>query len=218
MSELIERFHNEAMSSVEASVSKAAVVVERFADWAAQNKVLISEPAEMLDHVVYLKEIAATNSHEQTLKKQTGCADAISLYPSAIAEQADEVGGVLRGPPKLLQPTQLSRATLRAFDGYFMRVRVTKMVRGHAIAIARLVREGRCIWTNDLVGQELHLDRFTLEDLETYCGAEFEVLQWIHFKGGRNSTFGKVMRELYKERMLLKAEKNPLREGDQADP
>jgi hypothetical protein len=30
---LIERFHKKAMSSVEASVSKAAVVIQRFADW-----------------------------------------------------------------------------------------------------------------------------------------------------------------------------------------
>jgi hypothetical protein len=102
MSELIERFHNEAMSSVEASVSKAAVVVKCFADWAAQNKELINEPAEVLDHVSYLKEIDPTNGHERTLKKLTGCVDANSLYPSAIAEQADEVNGVLRGPPKLL--------------------------------------------------------------------------------------------------------------------
>jgi hypothetical protein len=210
MPELIERFHNEAMSSVEASVSKAAVVVKRFADWAAQNKVLISEPAEVLDHVVYLKQIEATSSHERTLKKLTGVIDANSLYPSAIAEQADEVNWVLRGPPQLLQPNQLSRATLRGFAGYFVRARVTKMVRGHAIAIARLVREERCLWTNDLVGQELHLDRFTLEDLETFCGAEFEILQGIYFTGERNPAFGKVMRELYEERMLLKAAKNPL--------
>ena len=85
---------------------------------------------------------------------------------------------------------QLTYEFLRRQDGYFVKVRVSKVGNRKQFPLASVIGEGGTRdWTSDLEGKEIYLDRTGLEDLIEFQGVEFELLQDYYFdEGGATSS------------------------------
>ena len=128
--------------------------------------------------------------------------DAVGLYASAMKR----IPGFLKGAPKVWDET----IDLSKVDGYFLKIRVNKVARKWRFPITRLKEESENLWTNDLEGKEIVVDRFTLEDLVRHSGVTYTILQGYYFDEGRNNAVNSVIQELFQMRKRYKAEGNPL--------
>ena len=129
--------------------------------------------------------------------------DGVSLYPSAMRR----ILGYLIGSPKVWDPS----VDLSACDGYFLKIKVTKVGKRYKFPICRLkTDEGGNNWTNELVGETITVDRFTLEDLIKYQQLEYDIVQGYYFNEGRNSKINDVILTMFNDRLRYKKEGNPL--------
>ena len=178
------------------------------------------------------------NNKKQWIKGKIVDFDCVSLYPSAMRRLGDmkgrmkasveeaveedvdrsgwkklekSTGGYLLGSPKVYNP---EIHNLDEMDGYFLKIKVTApLKKEYRLPVARIrTEEGGCNWTNDLNGQEIFVDRFTLEDLQTHCGIEYEIIQGYVFDEGRNNRIKDAIQEMFDERKRIKDEdsSNPM--------
>lgn len=134
--------------------------------------------------------------------------DGVSLYPSAMKRLA-ELLGVLKGFPKIL-PENSTYEDLKKFDGYFVKINVTKIGKERGFPLLSRKNEfGVREFRNDLTGIH-YVDKVTLEDLIEFQKIEFEVLSGYYFDDGRNSKVGKVIQHLFDTRKREKANGNPI--------
>lgn len=133
--------------------------------------------------------------------------DFVSLYPTAVIRMK----GFLKGKPKVLQPDQLTYEFLQQQDGYFVKIKVTKVGKHLNFALLSQVSEddGIRIFNNDMVNRYQYVDKTTLEDYITFQQVEFKVICGYYFDEGRNSLNRETMRELFAIRLKQKKEKNP---------
>ena len=68
------------------------------------------------------------------------------------------------------------------------------------------------MFSNDMVGRIVRVDRYTLEDLIQFQGITFEVLRGYYFNEGFNKKINEVIKFLFDERLRLKKEGNPAQE------
>ena len=133
--------------------------------------------------------------------------DAVSLYPSAMRR----MDGFLKGVPKVL--TELSYDFLKQQDGYFVDIRITNVGIHRKFPLMSFKnQDGVRIFTNDMVGKIICVDRYTLEDLIEFQNISFEVLRGYYFNDGFNTKINSVIKFLFDERLRLKNEKNPAQE------
>ena len=59
-------------------------------------------------------------------------------------------------------------------------------------------------------GEEVYVDRISLEELMEHHDIDFEVKTGVMFNEGYNNKIGKVVKELYDLRVKYKKEKNPV--------
>jgi hypothetical protein len=131
--------------------------------------------------------------------------DACSLYPSAMS-----MLGYLKGIPKVIQPNQLNHDFLKSVDGYFVKVRITKVGKRRQFPLlSEITKDSVRRFHDDFVGKTVFVDKISLEDLIEFHDVEFEVLQGYYFDQGRNYKIQEVINKLYNTRKRMKAEKNP---------
>lgn len=133
--------------------------------------------------------------------------DAVSLYPSAMRR----MDGFLKGTPKVLE--NLSYDFLKQQDGYFVDVRVTSVGVKRKFPLMSYKNEnGVRMFSNDMIGKIIRVDRYTLEDLIEFQGITFEVLRGYYFNEGFNNRINEVIKFLFEERLKKKKEGNPSQE------
>ena len=141
--------------------------------------------------------------------------DGVSLYPSSMVRLSNDLGGYLKGSPKVIQPHQLNRTFLDSVDGYFLEVEVTKVGINRAFPILSYIDEAtgtRNFCNQEMVGRVIAIDKIALEDGETFQGAEYRLIRGYYFDEGRDPTIGSVMERLFNERLKKKKEGNPIQE------
>ena len=140
--------------------------------------------------------------------KKYKCVDKNSLYPTAIVR----LKGYPKGPAKNITEKDLkSKKFLEYADEFYLKIRILKVGRRlHFPCLSKIGENGNRIWTNDMEGEEIFVDRITLEDLVKYHEIKYECLLGVMFDEGYNAKIGKVVRKLYDLRMQYKREKNPL--------
>ena len=90
-------------------------------------------------------------------------------------------------------------------DGYFLKIKVTSIGKRYRFPITRIKDEkGGCNWTNDLVGKDFFMDRFTLEDLVKHSKITYTILQGYYFNEGRNPKIEETISTLFSERLRIK--------------
>jgi hypothetical protein len=146
--------------------------------------------------------VMCANNKRSHTKKKLADFDGVSLYPSAM-KRLGALGGYLKGAPKVWRP----EIDLNIVDGYFLKIKVTSIGKRYRFPITRIKDvNGGCNWTNDLVGKEIFVDRFTLEDLVKHSEITYTILQGYYFDEGRNPKIEKTITTLFEERLRIKAE------------
>ena len=133
--------------------------------------------------------------------------DAVSLYPSAMRR----MDGFLKGKPKVL--TNLSYDFLKKQDGYFVDIRVLSVGIPRKFPLMSYKNDsGVRMFSNDMIGRLIRVDRYTLEDLIQFQGITFEIIRGYYFNEGFNCKINEVIKFLFEERLRMKKEGNPAQE------
>lgn len=130
--------------------------------------------------------------------------DAVSLYPSAMKR----LGGLLQGKPKVIR--NLNFNWLKDNDGYFVEIKINKVGKKYNFPLMSEMKDGVRLFTNNMVGKTLYVDKITLEDLIKFQAIEFEIVRGYYYDEGRNDKLGDVIDYLFNERVKAKANKNPI--------
>tara|TARA_Y100000114_G_scaffold56845_2_gene52030 strand:+ start:2636 stop:6244 length:3609 start_codon:yes stop_codon:yes gene_type:complete len=134
--------------------------------------------------------------------------DAVSLYPSAFYRMK----GFLKGKPKVIPDANCNDDFINKQDGYFIKVKITKVGKKYHIPCMSYVdsKTGIRNWTNEMVGKICYIDKTTLEDWKRFQEIEYDILCGYYYNNGRNSTINHVIKELFDIRLKKKKEKNPI--------
>ena len=138
-------------------------------------------------------------------KKLLDDLDAVSLYPSAMKR----MGGYLIGQPKVLQDKTYE--FLKSVDGYFVEITITKVGINRKFPLMSYITDkGIRLWTNDMVGRTIWVDKFALEDLIEFQKVEFDIIKGYYYNEGRNYQIGETIEHLFNTRKTKKDEDNAI--------
>tara|TARA_R110000824_G_scaffold21996_6_gene81234 strand:+ start:615 stop:3968 length:3354 start_codon:yes stop_codon:yes gene_type:complete len=135
--------------------------------------------------------------------------DINSSYPHSTRS----LGGFLKGKPIVLEKHQLKKEFLDQQDGYFIDVKITAVNKHLRIPYLMKKVDGINNYTNDMVGETIRLNKFSLPDAIEFQEIEYEILQGYYYNQGRNQTVNKIMEDLFTYRAKLKGEENPVQEA-----
>lgn len=132
--------------------------------------------------------------------------DAVSLYPSAMMRMK----GSPKGPPKMILPSELTPTALDRLDDYFITIRITKVNKKSKLpCMSKLGEDGSRIWTNEMEGEIVVVNKITLEDYVRFHKIEFDIICGVKFDEGFNDKLVETMKKMFELRLKLKKENNP---------
>ena len=93
---------------------------------------------------------------------------------------------------------------LKKQDGYFVRVKIIKLKRHLDFpSTSKLDEESGVInFVNEMDNGIVYFDKVGLEEIITYHGAEFEMIDGYHYDQGRKITINQVIEDLYTLRRI----------------
>ena len=119
----------------------------------------------------------------------------------------DDLGGLLKGTPKVLKVNQLNYEFLCAQDGYFVDIQIKKIGIKRHFPLQSIRTLTRRTFTNEV--SVVHVSKIALEDLIEFQDIKFEIVRGVYFNQGRHAGIGSCIANLFSERLIKKAEKNP---------
>ena len=139
-----------------------------------------------------------TNSNKMYhVKRKLADFDACSLYPSAM----NRMKGYLIGTPKVLDTSQLNYNFVSSQDGYFIKVKITRLGKELQFPlISKHTENGVRMFSNDVVGETIYIDKTALEDAIQFQDIDFEILDGYYFNEGHNDKIKYVIKHLYTKR------------------
>ena len=148
-----------------------------------------------------------TNSNKMYhVKRKLADFDACSLYPSAM----NRMKGYLIGAPKVLDESQLNYNFVSSQSGYFIRVKIKRLGKKLQFPlISKHSENGVRMFSNEVVGEIIYIDKTALEDAIQFQDIDFEILDGYYFNEGHNDKIKYVIKHLYTKRKELKSSKNP---------
>lgn len=130
--------------------------------------------------------------------------DAVSLYPSAMYR----MDGFLLGKPKILTTTNYE--LIKSYDGFYIEIEIKKLGTRRAFPLMSYRSDEMIrVFTNDMVGRRIIVDKVSLEDLIEFQQVEFDVIRGYYFDEGFNTKIKESIKFLFDERLRLKKEGNP---------
>jgi hypothetical protein len=141
--------------------------------------------------------------------------DGVSLYPSAIERLEKDLGGFLKGKPKMIEKKDLNMEFLNKQDGYFIQIRIKNIPKARDFPLQSYKDPvtGVRNFTNDLTGKDNYIDKIALEDFMEFQGLtekDFTIINGYYFNEGRNNKCGALIRHLFNRRLGYKKNKNPI--------
>ena len=119
--------------------------------------------------------------------------------------------GYLRGIPKVLNSSQLNYSFISSQDGYFIRVKIKRVCKFRQFPLlSKHTESGVRMFSNDMVGETVYVDKKALEDAIHFQEIECENLDGYYFNEGHNKTINTVIEHLYSKRKELKRAKEPI--------
>ena len=107
------------------------------------------------------------------VKRKLAYFGARSLYPSAM----NMTKGYLQGTPKVLNTSQLNCSFISSQDGYFIRIRISWVGKSRKFPrSSKRTESGVRMFSNDIVGEFVHVDETALDDAISFQEIEFEIL------------------------------------------
>jgi hypothetical protein len=151
------------------------------------------------------RTMCANNEKQKAEGKKIHDFDAVSLYPSAM----QRLGGYLKGKPKILKSTNYNE--IKNYDGYFVEVKILELNKKLSFPLLSYINDkGVRIFTNDMVGKNVYLDKTSLEDAIEFQKIKFEIIRGYYYDEGRNMKLRETISFLFNERLKLKKLENPL--------
>jgi hypothetical protein len=148
-----------------------------------------------------------SNNTKISIKQDINDFDAVSLYPSAMYR----MDGFLKGKPKVI--TNFNYDWLKTQDGYFVDILIKSVGKNYSFPLMSAKNDhGIRMFSNDMVGKTIRVDRYTLEDLIEFQEITFDVIRGYYFNEGFNTTIKSTIEFLFNERLKKKKEGNPSQE------
>lgn len=98
-------------------------------------------------------------------------------------------------------------------DGYFVEINVINVKKYRDFPLlSRVNASGVRVFSNDIRGSGIFVDKTSIEDLIKFQDIEFEIIRGYYFNEGRNTKIKTFIKELFDERLKKKSEKNPIQE------
>jgi len=130
--------------------------------------------------------------------------DAVNLYSSAMARL-----GFLKGKPKVLQTIKYE--DIKEYDGYFVEIVIKKVGINRKFPLLSYVDEnGVRMFSNDMIGKTVYIDKIALEDAIEYQKIEFDIIKGYYFNDGFNYKIAETIKYLFNKRAEMKKIKNPI--------
>jgi len=131
--------------------------------------------------------------------------DAVSLYPSAMYR----MDGFLKGVPKVIE--NLDFNWIKNQDGYFIDITIKSVGIKRKFPLMSYKNEsGVRVFTNDMIGRTIRVDRYTLEDIIKFQDITFDVVRGYYFNEGFNTKVRDVITTIFNKRLDAKKVKNPI--------
>lgn len=133
--------------------------------------------------------------------------DAVSLYPSAMKR----MDGFLKGKPKVIDDKSYDFISKQ--DGYFVDIIINSVGIKRSFPLMSFKnQEGIRMFSNDMVGKTIRVDKYSLEDLIKFHEITFDVIRGYYFNEGFNTRINTVIEFLFNERANKKKQGNPIQE------
>jgi hypothetical protein len=131
--------------------------------------------------------------------------DAVSLYPSAMFR----MDGFLKGVPKVIENHDYN--WIKTQDGYFVDIVINSVGIKRKFPLMSYKNEnGVRVFTNDMVGRTIRVDKYTLEDIIKFQAITFDIVRGYYFNEGYNTKVRDVIMTIFNKRLDAKKEKNPI--------
>ena len=91
----------------------------------------------------------------------------------------------MRGTPKVLNSSQLNYSFISSQDGYFVRVKITRVGKFRQFPLlSKHTESGVRMFSNGMVGETVYVDKTALEDAIHFQEIECEILDGYYFNEG----------------------------------
>ena len=135
--------------------------------------------------------------------------DAVSLYQSAMVRINEELGGYLKGKPKVLKDNELNMSFLNSIDSYFIEIEVLENNVDRDFPLLSTYEGVSRNFTNEIQNTLFYIDKIALEDVIKFHKIKFRITRGYYFNEGRNNRIGVVMRNIFNARLEMKKKTNP---------
>ena len=130
--------------------------------------------------------------------------DAVSLYPSAMYR----FPGYLKGLPKVIKTFEPDK-----YDHYFVEIKINSIKKCRAFPLVSIRKNMIHNFTNDLLDENIYVDKTTLEDLIKWQDVEYTFIRGYYFDEGYNPIIKDVIKKVFDKRIEEKKKKNPIQES-----
>ena len=135
--------------------------------------------------------------------------DAVSLYASAMVL----FKGMPKGEAKIITDAMIQNGLVESQDSYFVKILVESVGKNRIFPLGTYKDENdKRVFSNDLVGRELYVDRYALEDLVEFQQIEYTIQKGYYFDCGFNTKICEVVKDIVARRKAKKNEGNPIQE------
>ena len=136
------------------------------------------------------------------------CGDECSLYPTAITQLKGYPIGKAKNIPR---EDLINKKFIDYADEFYVKILIKKVNKKlYFPCLTKIGERGERLWINDMEGEEIYVDRITLEELIKHHEIEFDCKTGVMFNEGYNPKIGEAVRKLYDLRTMYKKEGNPL--------
>jgi hypothetical protein len=165
---------------------------------------LTGVPQMFIQRAVVGGRTMVANNSKICIAEKVNDFDAVSLYPSAMAR----MDGFLKGLPKIITNTDYN--WLKNQDGFFVEIEITSVGIRRAFPLVSYKNDEQIrIFSNDMVGKTVIIDKISLEDLLNFQKVTFKVIRGYYFNEGFNTKVNDTIKYLFQARLQKKKENNP---------
>ena len=139
------------------------------------------------------------DNEKHHIKHKLADFDAVSLYPSAMAEMP----GYVKGIPKLFKETIPQDA-----DFYIAKIRVNSIGIKRHFPLQSIQMENSRNFTNDIENKEIILGKQALEDLIEFQKADVTIIEGAYWNDGFNDKICSIISDMFQKRLIYKKQGN----------
>jgi len=167
---------------------------------------LSSQVREFIKRSIVGGRCMTNNNEKYHIKEKLNDFDAVSLYPSAMKRL-----GYLKGIPKVLSNEDIINFDINKYDGFFIEIEILNIKKNRQFPlISKKNDDGIRIFSNEIRGKNIYIDKFGLEDLIKFQNIEYKILRGYYFNEGRNYKIQEIIQNLFETRKKYKKENNQI--------